>query len=127
MIKSNYGKVELKGDAALLAAEFVSIVGCFYKKRIFKKRDLKRFLKDGFKARNNIKGQDEGQEMFKEILKAIKEDKADINNGEIVSKTILDNDNVKITKIDLSGSEKSKTEIEEMIKEIFKKEGFLDE
>lgn len=129
MIKSDYGKVELKGNRALLAAEFVSIVSSFFHNKMFNKRDFKKFIKEGFKNADNVEsyyGQNENQKLFREVFKSINGKKAQ-KADEIKCETLLDNKNVKITKINMNANGKSKTEIEEILKDIFKKEGFLDE
>ena len=131
MIKSDYGRVEISGNGALLAAEFASIVMTLYRKEIFKKDMILDLVNEGFKTDEEIRREtkekyregitaDEFIEMMEELSKARK-------SGQVTDKdkpkveTIVDDDKFKVKKIEIDGKGKSKEEIAETIKNLLEK------
>ena len=55
MIKSDFGKVTVKGNKPLLIAEFVSMISGLIENKVFSKEEIKTLIKDGMKSSEEIK------------------------------------------------------------------------
>lgn len=134
MIKSDFGKITIKGNTPLLMAEFSSLINGLIKEGIFSKEQIEELVKKGMKTKEEINK--EFYEKYKdgistrkmqEYARAIVESrksgliKDEENSTEPKVRTIVDNDNLKVTEIRLSSNGKTQDEIEEELSNTFKK------
>lgn len=140
MIKSDFGKVTVKGNKPLLIAEFVSMISGLIENKVFSKEEIKTLIKDGMKSSEEIKKEfnkkykngistKRMQDLMAELVKARKSglmtDKGNTDEPKI--ETIIDNDNFKVSQITLNGKGKSKEEIGNIIKKLFEEGEIIDD
>lgn len=134
MIKSDFGKVEIHGNKVLLQAELCSILRTFLKEEIIQnKEELDNIIEKAMMsdeelkqdlANKNLSSKDM-QELLSELVEARKSGLArkekEKEDEEIKVTKILDNDNFKITKVELNGDGKTEEEIGDILKKLFEK------
>ena len=134
MIKSDFGKVEIHGNKVLLQAELYSILRTFLKEEIIQnKEELDNIIEKAMMsdeelkqdlANKNLSSKDM-QELLSELVEARKSGLArkekEKEDEEIKVTKILDNDNFKITKVELNGDGKTEEEIGDILKKLFEK------
>lgn len=132
MIKSDFGKVEIHGNIALLQAELCSLIRCFLKEGVVQnKEELDDIIEKAMMSDEEIK-QDlanenlSSKDMLKLLNKLVEARKSGLvrkekekEDEEIKVTKILDNDNFKITKVELNGDGKTKEEIGDILKKLF--------
>lgn len=140
MIKSDFGKVTVKGNKPLLIAEFVSMISGLIENKIFTKKEIKNLIRDGMKPleetekefnkkyKNGI-STNRMQNLIAELVKARKSGLMtdDENIDEPKIETIIDNDKFKVSQITFNGKGKSKEEIGNIIKKLFEEGEIIDD
>lgn len=141
MIKSDFGVISIKGNTPLIMAEFSSLIHSLIEKSIFTKEEIEELVKDGMKTKEQLqKGFSERhkdgiytaemQKYARAVVEARKSGlvKENDNSTEPTIRTILNNDDLKITEVRLNSTGKSKDEmakeLNDAIKEIFNEEDF---
>lgn len=140
MIKSDFGKVTVKGNKPLLMAEFVSMINMLIENKVFSKEEIKTLIKDGMKSSEEIKKEfnkkykngistNRMQDLMAELVKARKSGLVtdEGNTDEPKIETIIDNANFKVSQITLNGKGKSKEEIGNIIKKLFEEGEIIDD
>ena len=134
MIKSDFGKVEIHGNKVLLQAELCSILRTFLKEEIIQnKEELDNIIEKAMMsdeelkqdlANKNLSSKDM-QKLLSELVEARKSGlvrkEKEKEDEEIKVTKILDNDNFKITKVELNGDGKTEEEIGDILKKLFEK------
>lgn len=130
MIKSDFGKVEIHGNIALLQTELCSLIRCFLKEGVVQnKEELDDIIEKAMMSDEEIK-QDlanknlSSKDMLKLLNELVEARKSGLvrkekEDEEIKVTKILDNDNFKITKVELNGDGKTKEEIGDILKRLF--------
>lgn len=134
MIKTDFGKTTVKGNKALLKAEFSCLIYGLIENKIFTRKEMKKLVKEGMSTKEKIEKRlnkkcrkemstAKIQKMIADIIKARKSGLTnDEDETEPKVETILDKGNVKVTKITLDSSKTSKDDIEEILKKLLNKE-----
>ena len=130
MIKSDFGKVEIHGNITLLQTELCSLIRCFLKEGVVQnKEELDDIIEKAMMSDEEIK-QDlanknlSSKDMLKLLNELVEARKSGLvrkekEDEEIKVTKILDNDNFKITKVELNGDGKTKEEIGDILKKLF--------
>lgn len=134
MIKSDFGKVEFHGNKVLLQAELRSILRAFLKEKIIQdKEELDDIIEETMMSDEDIKerianmklSSKDMQELLNKLIETRKSGLArkekEKEDEEIKVTKILDNDNFKITKVELNGDGKTEEEIGDILKKLFEK------
>lgn len=133
MIKSDFGKILIKGNTPLLMSEFSSLVHGLIEENIFTKEEIEELVRIGVKTKKqlinefNERHKDgistaEMQEYAKTIVEARKS--GIINEKEEREpqiRTVVDNDKYKVTEISIDTKGKSEKEIEKEISKALNK------
>lgn len=129
MIKSDFGRVEIHGNIPLLKAELCGIITAFFEEGVIEdKEELEDIIETAMKSDEEVHEDLESRNFstkdMQDLMQALLEarisglKREEDEKGVKVTK-ILDNDRFKITKIELDGKEKSKEEIEDILKKLF--------
>lgn len=139
MIKADFGKLSIKGNKPLIMAELGSLINGLYRREILTKKELETIFKESFKTGKEIEEEfrkkykdgmstSEIQNMIAQLIEAKESgktnDEEEIDEPKI--ETIVDNDNLKVTKVSLNGKGKSKEEIGEIIKKLLEEGDIID-
>ena len=132
MIKSDFGKVEIHGNKVLLQAELCSILRVFLKEEIIQDKEklddiIEKAMMSNEELKENIINKNLSSKDMQELLNKLVEARKsglvrkekEKEDEEIKVTKILDNDNFKITKVELNGDGKTKEEIGDILKKLF--------